>query len=178
MDNFQVEKRVPLIFTYWVVSYMPCQFDKFDNNIKKKSRNTIKTWLCRQLMWQPWNDVTQSMSYCGINSSYCCFIQWQGDELGSESTLYRPILHFYKYGGSPQAMEVNKQLFNGARSQQWQPDFEHGPISAETFSTVSREELQDFRQEVAKWFLSVWPYQGKLILCSVQSRYEIIRATE
>jgi len=59
MAKSGVEKKVPHIFTFWVVSYMPCQFDKFDNNIKKKSRNTIKTWLCRQLMWQPWREVTQ-----------------------------------------------------------------------------------------------------------------------
>ena len=59
MAKNRVEKKVPPIFTFWVVSYMPCQFDKFDKNIKKNSRNTIKTWLCRQLMWQPWSDVTQ-----------------------------------------------------------------------------------------------------------------------
>ena len=59
--EFSSWKKVPLIFTYWVVSYMPCQFDKFNNNIKKKSRNTIKTGLCCQLMWQPWSDLTQCM---------------------------------------------------------------------------------------------------------------------
>ena len=60
---------------------MPCQFDKFDNIIKKKSRNTIKTWLCRQLMWQPWSDATQYMSHCGtlnlkkaLAFSECVFI--------------------------------------------------------------------------------------------------------
>ena len=36
MAKNRVEKKVPPIFTFWVVSYMPCQFDKFDNNIKKK----------------------------------------------------------------------------------------------------------------------------------------------
>ena len=38
MAKNQVEKKVPHIFTYWVMSYMPCQFDKFDNNIKKKKK--------------------------------------------------------------------------------------------------------------------------------------------
>ena len=43
---------------------------------KEKSRNTIKTWPCRHLMWQPWNDATQSMSHCGtkwvnIGVLYC-----------------------------------------------------------------------------------------------------------
>ena len=36
MAKNQVEKKVHHIFTYWVMLYMPCQFDKFDNNIKKK----------------------------------------------------------------------------------------------------------------------------------------------
>ena len=36
MAKNRVEKKVPPIFTFWVVSYMPCQFD---NNVKKKSRN-------------------------------------------------------------------------------------------------------------------------------------------
>ena len=40
MAKNRVEKKVPPIFTFWVVSYMPCQFDKFDKNIKKNSRNT------------------------------------------------------------------------------------------------------------------------------------------
>ena len=36
MAKNRVEKKVPPIFTFWVVSYMPCQFDKFDENIKNK----------------------------------------------------------------------------------------------------------------------------------------------
>ena len=40
MVKDRVEKKVPPIFTFWVVSYIPCQFDKFDKNTKKNSRNT------------------------------------------------------------------------------------------------------------------------------------------
>ena len=36
MAKNRVDKKVPPIFIFWVVLYMPCQFDKFDNNTKKK----------------------------------------------------------------------------------------------------------------------------------------------
>ena len=42
MAKNRVEKKAPHIFTYWVMSYMPCQLDKFDNNIKKKVRTQYK----------------------------------------------------------------------------------------------------------------------------------------
>ena len=41
MAKNRVEKKVPHIFTYWVMSYMPCQFDKFDNNIKKQGNPDV-----------------------------------------------------------------------------------------------------------------------------------------
>ena len=42
---------------------------------KEKSRNTIKMWLCRQLMWQPWTDLTQSMTRPNLWVTAVCFFK-------------------------------------------------------------------------------------------------------
>ena len=61
MAKIKLKKKFLMFLTLGHVVYA-MSIRKIRQKHKENHRNTVKTWLCRQLMWQPWIDLTQSMT--------------------------------------------------------------------------------------------------------------------